>query len=114
MNALHGTQRVHRRTRRRFIWMFAFGALLVMVDPADAQSRGEGRHSDAAITSQIKESLARDARFRGSQLNVATRNGVVVLTGSAGSPAAQSAAENLARSTAGVRAVIGGHSARPH
>jgi hypothetical protein len=114
VNALQGMQRTQRRMRRRFIWMFALGALLVMVDPADAQSRGEGRHSDAAITSHITQSLARDTRFRGSQLNVATRNGVVVLTGSAGSLDAQRAAESLARSTAGVRAVVGGHSARSH
>lgn len=117
MNASRWARRrssdLHRAELARAIALLALTALLVMAVPAQADS-AYAQPSDSAITSLVRESLARDTRFRGSRLNVVTRNGVVVLTGSVGDEDTQRAAETIARSIAGVRAVIAGHAAGIH
>jgi hyperosmotically inducible protein len=61
--------------------------------------------SDTAITAKVKSSFAGDDRLKGSHIKVVTTNGVVTLTGSAGSSDSKSAAEELAQGVNGVRSV---------
>lgn len=117
MANIRGSQRrLHELPRGenvRWIVILIAAALLIMTVPADADS-GLLPSSDAAITSLVRQSLARDGRFRDARLNVTTRNGVVMLTGSVGDEGTQRAAEIVARNVAGVRAVIAGHAAQTH
>lgn len=58
---------------------------------------------DAAITSDIKNRLATDPRTQNAQIEVSSSQGTVTLTGSAPSPEAKDAAEELARNVAAVQ-----------
>ena len=62
--------------------------------------------SDASITAQVKNRLAVDETTKASQIDVATANQVVTLTGNVDSPTAKSKAVELARATDGVRDVV--------
>lgn len=107
-------QRLHglpRSDNTRLIVVLVVAALLIMAVPADAES-APAPSGDAAIASLVRQSLARDGRFRDARLNITTRNGVVTLTGSVGNEDAQRAAETVVRNIAGVRAVIAGCSVR--
>jgi len=61
--------------------------------------------SDSAITAKVKASYMNDARLKDSNITVSTVNGVVILNGSAPASDASTTAENIAKSTAGVRGV---------
>lgn len=61
---------------------------------------------DAAITSAVKAKLLADATVGGLKIDVDTRGGVVTLTGNVATRAEASQAEQLARTTEGVRQVV--------
>ena len=60
---------------------------------------------DSAITARVKASYMNDDRLKGAHIKVTTTNGVVTLTGSAGSAASRDAAEELARGVDGVKSI---------
>jgi len=60
---------------------------------------------DDVIATKILIKFSSDARLSMHQIDVASRDGVVVLTGWVGSPQASEAAEALARQTEGVASV---------
>jgi osmotically-inducible protein OsmY len=60
---------------------------------------------DKTITTAVKAKLIEDKRTGGMSINVDTLNGEVALSGFAKSPEEKAAAEQIARSTGGVRAV---------
>jgi hyperosmotically inducible periplasmic protein len=61
--------------------------------------------SDTGLTGSVKAKIAADARLKGSDISVTTNNGVTVLTGTAPSHEAKVAAEEQAKSVAGVTKV---------
>ncbi|PZP35795.1 MAG: hypothetical protein DI603_03250 [Roseateles depolymerans] len=66
---------------------------------------GERALSDAAITARINAALAVDDQLKARKIDVDTREGSVVLMGSAPSEQARDRATVLARAVEGVRAV---------
>ena len=60
---------------------------------------------DAAITMRVKARLLDDPTVKGLKIDVDTREGVVFLTGSVGSPAEKEKAIQLAKETHGVKDV---------
>ena len=77
----------------------------------DASRRGSagrevtGAVSDAWITTKVQAQYFLDPDVRGAAIDVDTRNGVVTLSGSVSSAGARTAAEAIARDTAGVASV---------
>lgn len=67
---------------------------------------------DMGITATVKTKFAADDVVKASQIEVATRNGVVTLTGNVDSENAKNRAIELARNTAGVVNVVDMISAR--
>lgn len=61
--------------------------------------------SDAAITTKVKAKFLGDSRLKGSDISVATANGVVSLTGTAPSSDSKKAAEEITRQVEGVKNV---------
>jgi len=68
--------------------------------------------TDTGITTNVKAKLLADDVVKSSQLDVATKNGVVTLTGNVDSDAAKTRAIELARTTTGVKNVVDMISAR--
>ena len=68
--------------------------------------------TDTGITTKVKAKLAADGVVKASQIEVATSNGVVTLTGNVDSEEAKDRALNLARDTDGVVNVVDMISAR--
>jgi hyperosmotically inducible periplasmic protein len=60
---------------------------------------------DGMLTARIKTALAEDERTKAAQINVETRNAVVLLAGFVNNAAARTAAGELARGVAGVARV---------
>jgi hyperosmotically inducible periplasmic protein len=60
---------------------------------------------DGVLTARIKAALAEDERTKAAQINVETRDSVVLLAGFVNNAAARSAAAELARGVAGVTRV---------
>ena len=79
----------------------AFGASLL-----HAQEKGGG--SDASITRQVEEGLARDTALRGMKIRVETFDGVVKLTGFVRSLEDIARAGAVAKRVSGVSAVRNG------
>lgn len=73
---------------------------------ADAVKEAPGNTSDAAISTAVKGKLADDESVSASNIDVDTDNGVVYLKGKQDSQAAAQRAEQIARQTDGVRAVV--------
>jgi hyperosmotically inducible protein len=61
--------------------------------------------SDAAITAAVKEKLARTPSLKDANLNAATKDGVVTLTGSLKTGGLKGVATNVAKSVKGVKKV---------
>jgi hyperosmotically inducible protein len=61
--------------------------------------------SDASITAVVKARYLSEERLKSSQISVTTTNGVVTLTGTAGSSEEKSAAVEVAKGVEGVRGV---------
>lgn len=55
--------------------------------------------ADTALVSTVKTKLATDARMKGSNIDVDTKNGVLVLTGKAPTAEAKAAAEEIAKAS---------------
>jgi len=62
--------------------------------------------SDVGITAKVNAKLATNDVVKASQIEVASKNGIVTLTGNVDSPEAKSIALELARNTEGVTRVI--------
>ena len=62
--------------------------------------------TDAGITGLVKTKLAADSQVNASEINVATTNGVVTLTGNIDSQEAKDRALKLAGETSGVKEVV--------
>lgn len=60
---------------------------------------------DSAITAKVKSAMIRDKDVSASNINVDTNKGIVRLTGTAKSAREADRAEQLARSTSGVKSV---------
>jgi hyperosmotically inducible protein len=104
----------HTRTRRALaaIGAVAGVAACLLASAADndmaptAHSDSVGAAiDDSAITARVKASYMNDDRLKGAHIKVTTTNGVVTLTGSAGSAASKDAAEELARGVDGVKSI---------
>src|SRR6187455_3189876 len=76
-----------------------FGALL-MTGLANA-----GELNDSYLTSKTKIALFADSRVKGTQINVETKKGVVMLRGKVDSGEARSAAAEIAKGIDGVKSV---------
>jgi hypothetical protein len=63
------------------------------------------QRDDVAVTHDVQARLARDAQARPLQIAVATKGGVVYLTGSVPTDSDRSSVERIARDTPGVREV---------
>jgi len=61
--------------------------------------------TDSWVTAKTKIALFADARVKGRQINVETKNGVVMLRGKVDSDEAKNAAEETAKSIDGVKSV---------
>ena len=61
---------------------------------------------DPMITGKVKASLAVDSNVRATQIEVATKDGVVTLTGNIDSQSEKDRALEIARSTNGVKSVV--------
>jgi hyperosmotically inducible protein len=68
--------------------------------------------TDTGITTSVKSKFLADDVVKSSQLEVATNNGVVTLTGNVDTEAAKAKALEIARGTTGVRDVVDMISAR--
>jgi hyperosmotically inducible protein len=112
-----GTKRLPRLARA---WLYASAMMLFlpgctsMVVGGAAEggyaTANDGRSAsqatdDAGITSAINTRFVRDELVRAVEIRVETRQGVVTLTGVVDSPKASLRAQQLARSTPGVRRV---------
>jgi BON domain len=60
---------------------------------------------DSVITTKVKSKLAADTRTSAIKISVETTNGVVALTGTVPTQSEKSAAEEIAKSTEGVKSV---------
>ena len=67
-----------------------------------AGARTEARVEDGTVTAAVKAKLLADTTVSGMSIDVDTREGVVTLTGTVGSAAARTRANELARTTEGV------------
>ncbi|AXQ28626.1 BON domain-containing protein [Solimonas sp. K1W22B-7] len=77
----------------------------VQTDPAIGNAESQQYLSDAAVTAQVKSALLGQKNLDALDINVSTRNGVVQLSGFAGSSAQISQAVEVARNVRGVREV---------
>jgi hyperosmotically inducible periplasmic protein len=76
-----------------------FGVFVIGLTIACAQP-------DPVITGKVKANLAVDTNVRATQVQVATNDGVVTLTGNIDSQAEKDRAMEIARETSGVRSVV--------
>jgi len=74
------------------------------VRPGGQTSLGE-KVDDATVTAKVKTALAEHPATKAHQINVATSDGVVQLSGFVDSASAKSAAGDVARSVGGVKSV---------
>jgi hyperosmotically inducible protein len=72
----------------------------------DAMDRTGNAITDTWITTKIQSKYFLDTDVKGINIDVDTKEGVVTLTGTVGSPAVQKEAVALARSTDGVKQVV--------
>ena len=92
-------------------------ALTLLTAAGCAVSRGQqttGAYiDDTAITASVKTRMLDDERVAGTSITVETLNGTVMLSGFAKSQAERAAAESIARSVDGVKAVKNEITVRP-
>jgi osmotically-inducible protein OsmY len=100
-----GQENAHNRPMTRIIAMLVLAATFG-VGTLHAQEKGGG--SDASITRQIEEGLARDVALRGMEIHVETLDGVVSLTGFVRSLEDVARAGAVAQRISGVSAVRNG------
>ncbi|MEO6917739.1 MAG: BON domain-containing protein [Collimonas sp.] len=105
----------YKKSLRNALIVAAFGASLasgaVMAASSDAaapQAHSDGvaaTVTDTGITTTVKAKLMTTNGLEKSDISVTTTNGVVTLTGTAGSASAKSAAEMTAKAVDGVKSV---------
>ena len=92
-------------------------ALTVLTMSGCAVTRGQetmGAYvDDTAITTRVKSRFFEDKDVAGSSISVETLNGTVMLSGFAKNALEKQRAENIARTTSGVREVKNEISVRP-
>ncbi len=79
---------------------------LAVTPPAVATSGVSEAVTDPAITATVKSSFLVDPAVSGLKINVDTDRGVVTLTGAVKTSAEKARAEEIAKNTAGVNAVV--------
>src|SRR5262245_16853307 len=87
---------------RRRMLVFSQVAVAVMVVLLTAGCS----QPDPVITGKVKAAMAVDSTVRASQIEVATKDGVVTLSGNIDSQAEKDRAMEIARSASGVRSVV--------
>jgi hyperosmotically inducible periplasmic protein len=92
-----------RSFRKQFVAVGA--AVLLLAGCAGAGTKTGQVVDDAAITTKVKASFAKDKDVSATSVSVNTDKGVVRLTGDVKSSAEKMKAERLARDIEGVRAV---------
>lgn len=80
-------------------------AAAVMSGAADGNNDWSARTDDSRITREVRTAIYRDAALDDARISVATRDGVVTLTGSVEESGHVARARQLAASVAGVREV---------
>ena len=81
------------------------GALITGSANALGQADEKTPINDSWLTSKIKIALFADARVKGSEINVETTQGTVMIRGKADTDAAKQAAEGIAKGIDGVKSV---------
>jgi hyperosmotically inducible protein len=80
-------------------------ATSAMNSASSAMSNAGTALSDTALTAKVKTALLADDNVKGLRIDVETNNGVVVLVGTADTPANQERASVVARGVEGVKSV---------
>jgi hyperosmotically inducible periplasmic protein len=94
---------MHTRTVLTFCTALVIGGTLIT---GSAFGRAEEKNmSDSWITAKTKIALFADSRVKGSEINVATTDGAVIIRGKVDSDAAKQAAEGIAKSVQGAKTV---------
>jgi len=94
---------MHTRTVLTFCTALVIGGTLIT---GSAFGRAEEKNmSDSWITAKTKIALFADSRVRGSEINVATTDGAVIIRGKVDTDAAKQAAEGIAKSVQGAKTV---------
>ena len=97
--------------------MAAALAVMLLTAAGCAVSRGQettGEYiDDSAITAGVKTQMLSDERVAGTSITVETMKGTVMLSGFAKSEAEKAAAESIAKSVDGVKAVKNEITVRP-
>jgi hyperosmotically inducible periplasmic protein len=79
--------------------------LLAILALAVASCKSPQPVDDSVITTKVKSKLTADTRTSAIKISVETTNGVVALTGTVPTQSEKSAAEEIAKSTEGVKSV---------
>lgn len=85
---------------RLLLSLFALGVLMVLAACA--------KQDDGLITFQVKSKLAKNPQIKTFRIDVVSQNGVVTLTGQVEKEEQRTEAEQVARSTQGVKDVVNG------
>ena len=94
---------MHTRTVLTFCTAVVIGGALLT---GSAFGRAEERNmSDSWITAKTKIALFADSRVKGSDINVATTDGAVIIRGKVDTDAAKQAAEGIAKGIEGAKTV---------
>lgn len=94
---------MHTRTVLTFCTALVIGGTLIT---GSAFGRAEEKNmSDSWITAKTKIALFADSRVKGSEINVATTDGAVIIRGKVDTDAAKQAAEGIAKSVQGAKTV---------
>lgn len=94
---------MHTRTVLTFCTAVVIGGALLT---GSAFGRAEERNmSDSWITAKTKIALFADSRVKGSDINVATTDGAVIIRGKVDTDAAKQAAESIAKGIDGAKTV---------
>ena len=85
--------------------LFVGGALVAGSAHAIGKADEKAPMTDTWITAKTKIAMFADSRVKGSEMNVETNQGAVMLRGKVDSDAAKQAAENIAKGIDGVKTV---------
>src|SRR5258705_11709168 len=89
-------------------------AILALTGCQSTSNRSEGRQlDDRTVNSKVRDALDHDPTYKLSEVNVMTYNGVVQLSGFAGSEGQKAKAGDVAKRVEGVHDVINNISLKP-
>ena len=92
------------KTYRLMLLCAAIGSSLSVV-PAAKANDGQSRTGDSWVTAKAKIALFADSRVKGREINVETKDGLVMLRGMVDSDEAKNAAAEIAKSVDGATSV---------